>query len=132
MPLGPDFGNQAGNAMQVDRGSSMIPGPSDNLAHLSGPPGPPYGVSGPMGAANQALRPPAVVVLNYSLVSVNISAQSVDILFLVHAVDTRDGESSASTGHEPHTRADKSPASRAEKSSAAATADVASLMQFAP
>ncbi|QCE06804.1 cleavage stimulating factor 64 [Vigna unguiculata] len=60
MPLGPDFGNQAGNAMQVDRGSSMIPGPSDNLAHLSGPPGPPYGVSGPMGAANQALRPPAL------------------------------------------------------------------------
>ncbi|XP_017415527.1 cleavage stimulating factor 64 isoform X1 [Vigna angularis] len=60
MPLGPDFGNQAGNAMQVDRGSSLIPGPSDNLAHLSGPPGPPYVVSGPMGAANQALRPPAL------------------------------------------------------------------------
>lgn len=80
MPLGPDFGNQAGNAMQVDRGSSLIPGPSDNLAHLSGPPGPPYVVSGPMGAANQALRPPAVVVFNYSLVCVNISAQSVDIL----------------------------------------------------
>ncbi|CAJ1968262.1 unnamed protein product [Sphenostylis stenocarpa] len=59
MPLGPDFGNQAGNAMQVDRGS-LIAGPSDNLAHLSAPPGQPYVVSGPMGAANQALRPPAL------------------------------------------------------------------------
>ncbi|XP_068491834.1 cleavage stimulating factor 64 isoform X2 [Phaseolus vulgaris] len=59
MPLGPDFGNQSGNAMQVDRGS-LISGPSDNLAHLSGPPGLPYGVSGSMGAANQALRPPAL------------------------------------------------------------------------
>ncbi|XP_020221857.1 cleavage stimulating factor 64 [Cajanus cajan] len=49
MPLGPDFGNQGGNAMQIDRGSSWI-GPSENLAHLSGPPG-------QMGAA---LRPPAL------------------------------------------------------------------------
>jgi len=131
MPLGPDFGNQSGNAMQVDRGS-LISGPSDNLAHLSGPPGLPYGVSGSMGAANQALRPPAVIILNYCLVCINSSAQSIDVLFLVLAVNTRDGESSASTGHEPHTRADKSAASRAKKSSAAATADVASLMQFAP
>ncbi|TKY60930.1 Cleavage stimulating factor 64 [Spatholobus suberectus] len=60
MPLGPDFGNQAGNAMQVDRGSSWMPGPSENLAHLSGPPGPPSIVSGQMGAANQPLRPPAL------------------------------------------------------------------------
>ncbi|TKY74269.1 Cleavage stimulating factor 64 [Spatholobus suberectus] len=60
MPSGPDFGNQAGNAMQVDRGSSWMPGPSDSLAHLSGPPGPPSVVSGQMGAANQPLRPPAL------------------------------------------------------------------------
>jgi len=60
--------------MQVDRGASLMPGPSDNLAHLSGPPGPPYVVSGQMGAANQPLRPPAVVILNYHLVFVNSSA----------------------------------------------------------
>ncbi|KAG4982008.1 hypothetical protein AAZX31_10G038800 [Glycine max] len=60
VPSGPEFGNQAGNAMQVDRGASLMPGPSDNLAHLSGPPGPPYVVSGQMGAANQPLRPPAL------------------------------------------------------------------------
>lgn len=72
MPLGPEFGNQAGNATQVDRGSSLMPSPSDNLAHLSGPPG--YVVSAQMGAANQPLRPPAVVILNYHLVFVNSSA----------------------------------------------------------
>ncbi|KAG5014735.1 hypothetical protein JHK82_020419 [Glycine max] len=61
MPLGPDFGNQAGNAMQVDRGSSWMLGPSENLAHLSGPPGPPSVVSGQMGAAaKQPLRPPGL------------------------------------------------------------------------
>ncbi|KAL5189074.1 Cleavage stimulating factor 64 [Glycine soja] len=54
MPLGPDFGNQAGNAMQVDRGSSWLPGPSENLAHLSGPPGQ------MSAAANQLLRPPGL------------------------------------------------------------------------
>ncbi|KAG4959391.1 hypothetical protein AAZX31_13G111100 [Glycine max] len=58
MPLGPEFGNQAGNATQVDRGSSLMPSPSDNLAHLSGPPG--YVVSAQMGAANQPLRPPVL------------------------------------------------------------------------
>ncbi|XP_027341593.1 arginine-glutamic acid dipeptide repeats protein [Abrus precatorius] len=57
MPLGPDFGNQAGNAMQVDRGSSWMPGPSENLPHLSGPPSV---IPGQMGAANQPLRPPAL------------------------------------------------------------------------
>ena len=61
MPLGPDFGNQAGNAMQVDRGSSWMPGPSENPAQLSVPPGPPSVVSGQMGTANQPLRPPAVI-----------------------------------------------------------------------
>ncbi|RDY11101.1 Cleavage stimulating factor 64 [Mucuna pruriens] len=60
MPLGPDFGNQAGNAMQIDRGSSWMAGPSENLAHLSGPPGPPSLVSGQMGAVNQPLRPPGL------------------------------------------------------------------------
>ncbi|KAK7393343.1 hypothetical protein VNO78_21896 [Psophocarpus tetragonolobus] len=60
MSLGPDFGNQAGNAMQIDRGSSLMPGPSDNLAHLSGPGGPPYVVPGQMGAVNQPLRPPGL------------------------------------------------------------------------
>jgi len=72
MPLGPDFGNQAGNAMQVDRGSSWMLGPSENLAHLSGPPGPPSVVSGQMGAAaKQPLRPPGVIILNYHLVCIN-------------------------------------------------------------
>ena len=65
MPLGPDFGNQAGNAMQVDRGSSWLPGPSENLAHLSGPPGQ------MSAAANQLLRPPGVIILNYHLVCIN-------------------------------------------------------------
>jgi len=49
----------------------------------------------------------------------------------IHAVDTRYGEGTASTGHEPHTGADKSPSSRTTKSSAAATTDVASMMQYA-
>ncbi|XP_061344992.1 cleavage stimulating factor 64 [Gastrolobium bilobum] len=55
MAIGPDFGNQAGNAMQVDRGSSWMSGPSENLTQLSGPPGP-----SSVGAANQPLRPPAL------------------------------------------------------------------------
>ncbi|XP_004512857.1 cleavage stimulating factor 64-like [Cicer arietinum] len=60
MPFGSDFGNQAGNAMQVDRGSSWMPGPSENLAQHAGPPVLPSVVSGQMGAANQPLRPPAL------------------------------------------------------------------------
>ncbi|XP_058732342.1 proline-rich extensin-like protein EPR1 [Vicia villosa] len=60
MPFGSDFGSQAGNAMQIDRGSSWMPGPSENLPQHSGPPGPPSMVSGQMGAANQSLRPPAL------------------------------------------------------------------------
>ncbi|OIW10054.1 hypothetical protein TanjilG_32794 [Lupinus angustifolius] len=59
MPSGPDFGNQAGNAMQVDR--PWMPGPSENPAQLSGPSGPPPSiVSGQMGTANQPLRPPGL------------------------------------------------------------------------
>ncbi|KAF1872763.1 hypothetical protein Lal_00016600 [Lupinus albus] len=59
MPLGGDFGNQAGNAMQVDR--PWMPGPSENPTQLSGPSGPPPSiVPGQMGAANQPLRPPAL------------------------------------------------------------------------
>ncbi|XP_057754331.1 cleavage stimulating factor 64-like [Arachis stenosperma] len=60
MPLGPDFGSQAGSAMQVDRGSSWMPGPSENPTPLSVPPGPPSVVPGLMGASNQPLRPPAL------------------------------------------------------------------------
>ncbi|KAJ1437918.1 Transcription termination and cleavage factor, C-terminal domain [Sesbania bispinosa] len=60
MPFESGFGNQAGNAMQVDRGSSWMPGPSENLAHHSGPPGPASAVPGQMGAANQLLRPPGL------------------------------------------------------------------------
>lgn len=60
MPFGSDFGSQAGNAMQIDRGSSWMPGPSENLAQYSGPPGPSSMVSGQMGAANQPPRPPAL------------------------------------------------------------------------
>ncbi|KAK7320033.1 hypothetical protein RJT34_04762 [Clitoria ternatea] len=60
MTGGADFGNQSGNAMQVDRGSSWMPGPSENPAHLSGPSGPPSIVSGQMGAANQPIRPPGL------------------------------------------------------------------------
>jgi len=48
----------------------------------------------------------------------------------VHAVDTRYGEGTASTGHEPHPGADKSPITRTKKSSAAATTNVASMMQY--
>ncbi|KAL4322354.1 hypothetical protein AHAS_Ahas14G0202100 [Arachis hypogaea] len=59
MPLGPDFGSQAGSAMQVDRGSSWMPGPSENPTPHSVPPGPPSVVPGLMGASNQPLRPPA-------------------------------------------------------------------------
>lgn len=64
MPFGPDFGNQGGNAMQVDRVSRMHGGHSENLAQLSGPLGPPSLVSGQMGAANQPLRPPGVILVN--------------------------------------------------------------------
>jgi hypothetical protein len=64
MPFGSDFGSQAGNAMQIDRGSSWMPGPSENLAQYSGPPGPSSMVSGQMGAANQPPRPPAVIIVN--------------------------------------------------------------------
>ncbi|XP_058757780.1 cleavage stimulating factor 64-like [Vicia villosa] len=60
MPFWSDFGSQAGNAMQIDRGSSWMPGPSKNPSQHSGPPGPPSMVSGQMGAANQSLRPPAL------------------------------------------------------------------------
>lgn len=63
MPFGSDFGNQAGNAMQVDRGSSWMPGSSENLAQHSGPPGPSSVVSGPIGAANQPLRPAGVIIV---------------------------------------------------------------------
>ncbi|KAF7819877.1 cleavage stimulating factor 64 isoform X2 [Senna tora] len=58
--LGTDFGNQAGNAMQIDRGSSRIPGLSENMTQLSGPPGPSSLVPGQMGAGNQPLRPPSL------------------------------------------------------------------------
>lgn len=64
MPFGSDFGNQSGNAMQVDRGSSWMPGPSENLAQHSAPPGLPSGISGPMGVANQPVRPPGVIIVN--------------------------------------------------------------------
>ncbi|XP_058734284.1 cleavage stimulating factor 64-like, partial [Vicia villosa] len=60
MPFRSDFGSQAENSMQIDRGSSWMPGPSENLSQHSGPPGPPSMVSGQMGAANQSLRPPAL------------------------------------------------------------------------
>ncbi|CAL0331051.1 unnamed protein product [Lupinus luteus] len=60
MPLGPpDFGNQTGNAMQVDR-TSWKPGPSENPPQLSGPPGPSSIVSGQMGAPSLSLRPPVL------------------------------------------------------------------------
>lgn len=65
--LGTDFGNQAGNAMQVDRGSSRIPGLSENMTQLSGPPGPSSLVPGQMGAANQPHRPQSVSVMNQPL-----------------------------------------------------------------
>ncbi|XP_004500472.2 uncharacterized protein [Cicer arietinum] len=60
MLFGSDFGNQSGNAMQIDRGSSWMPGPSENLVQHSGPLGPQSVVSGLVGAANQPLRPPAL------------------------------------------------------------------------
>lgn len=64
MPFGSDFGNQSGNAMPVDRGSSWMPGPLENLAQHSAPPGLPSGISGPMGVANQPVRPPGVIIVN--------------------------------------------------------------------
>ncbi|KAI9088121.1 hypothetical protein K1719_030098 [Acacia pycnantha] len=50
----------AGNAMPVDRGSSRIPGLSENMTQLSGPSGPPSLVPGVMGVGNQPLRPPSL------------------------------------------------------------------------
>lgn len=60
IPFGSDFSSQAGNAMQIDRGSSWMPGPSENLAQHSGPQGPSSMVSAQIGAANQPPRPPAL------------------------------------------------------------------------
>lgn len=64
IPFGSDFSSQAGNAMQIERGSSWMPGPSENLAQHSGPQGPSSMVSGQIGAANQPPRPPAVIIVN--------------------------------------------------------------------
>lgn len=50
--------------MQIDRGSSWMPGPSENLAQHSGPQGPSSMVSAQIGAANQPPRPPAVIIVN--------------------------------------------------------------------
>ncbi|KAI4350903.1 hypothetical protein L6164_005307 [Bauhinia variegata] len=56
--LGPDFGNQAGNAsIQVERGSSWMTGPPENVTQLSGPP---LLVPDPMGTGNQPPRAAAV------------------------------------------------------------------------
>lgn len=46
--------------MQIDRGSSWMPGPSENLAQHSGPQGTSSMVSAQIGAANQPPRPPAL------------------------------------------------------------------------
>jgi len=64
IPFGSDFSSQAGSAMQIDRGSSWMPGPSENLAQHSGPQGPSSMVSGQIGSANQPPRPPAVIIVN--------------------------------------------------------------------
>ncbi|XP_050257167.1 uncharacterized protein LOC126702508 [Quercus robur] len=56
--LGTEFSNQGGSSMQVDRGSSWMSGPPENLSvtQHSGLPGPPPLVPGQMGPGNQPPR----------------------------------------------------------------------------
>ncbi|KAI4347184.1 hypothetical protein L6164_008019 [Bauhinia variegata] len=53
-------GLQAGSAMQVERGSSWMPGPPENVTQHSGPAGPPSLIPGPLGTGNQAPRAAAL------------------------------------------------------------------------
>ena len=62
MHLGPDFGNQATNAEQVDRRPSGILGPPKNVPQLSAPPGQSsFLVPGEIGALNQPAKAAAVI-----------------------------------------------------------------------
>ncbi|KAK9278324.1 hypothetical protein L1049_027889 [Liquidambar formosana] len=54
--LGSEFGNPVGSSMQVERGSSWMPGPPENTTGAQLPAPPPF-VPGQMGPGNQPARP---------------------------------------------------------------------------
>lgn len=63
--LGPDYGNQIGNPMQIDRGTPWAPGPSELSKMGAQVPGlAPIMASGHMavGTSGQPPRPPPVIV----------------------------------------------------------------------